>query len=255
MDDCFTPICSQSVVMNRIQHFITHLAFAFRNFTSRKVFVALKKYCSGNVLDVGGAWFYRYVRKEGIPVTSWTSLDVDSNNLVRPIDDRHRLVLCDGCSMAFPDDSFDTIVNIQVLEHVLEPIRMVEEIHRVLKPNGYAIFLIPQTACVHSIPYCYSNFTIYWIREVLKKCNFTLVEEHKLGGVWSTMLFRIIYFFLQASRLGTFSSREYKRNFFFYLLLPFMMLYAVVSMPILLLFQFGDLTEEPNNHLVVAIKK
>jgi hypothetical protein len=34
-----------------------------------------------------------------------------------------------------------------------------------------------------------------------------------------------------------------------------MLLYAAISLPVMMLFSLGDLTEEPNNHLVVARKK
>ena len=50
------------------------------------------------------------------------------------------------------------------------------------------------------------------------------------------------------------SSPECRRNALFYVLYPFMALYAFVNIPLCMLFALGDLTEEPNNHLVVARK-
>jgi SAM-dependent methyltransferase len=230
------------------------LAELFRNLTSRKMFQCLDKYCRGKVLDVGGGHFYSYVRKRSIMIDKWTSLDVDGSALGQAQDAKHAIIVGDGCCMTFPDGSFDTIVNCQVLEHVFEPLKMVSEISRVLSPGGYAIFLIPQTACIHLIPNCYGNFSIYWIREALKMFQLEIVEEHALGGFWRTICFRYMYFFLQVLGIPSFTSEEYKRSKVFYLLLPLMVVYILVSFPILAILQLGDLKEEPNNHLVVAMK-
>ena len=50
------------------------------------------------------------------------------------------------------------------------------------------------------------------------------------------------------------TTAENRRGPLFYLLLPVMCLYAAVSVPVCLLLSLGDLSEEPNNHLVVARK-
>ena len=44
------------------------------------------------------------------------------------------------------------------------------------------------------------------------------------------------------------------RNVFFYLLFPFMAVYAITRIAIGLLFSLGDLQEDPNDWLVVAKK-
>ncbi|MEO1254626.1 MAG: class I SAM-dependent methyltransferase [Bacteroidota bacterium] len=44
---------------------------------------------------------------------------------------------------SFPDDSFDTIVTFQVIEHVKNDEEFVREIHRVLRPGGQALITTP----------------------------------------------------------------------------------------------------------------
>jgi SAM-dependent methyltransferase len=46
--------------------------------------------------------------------------------------------------LSFPDDHFDVIVSVDVMEHVGDPERMLEEIERVLKPDGFAFITFPQ---------------------------------------------------------------------------------------------------------------
>jgi ubiquinone/menaquinone biosynthesis C-methylase UbiE len=48
----------------------------------------------------------------------------------------------DVISLPFPDESFDAIVSTDVLEHIPDAQKAVEEIHRVLKPGGKAFFVI-----------------------------------------------------------------------------------------------------------------
>ena len=83
----------------------------------------------------------------------WVTLERDITQFPDVADPRVSLVYGDGCQLGIASESFDTVLNIQVLEHVFEPIRMVEEVARVLKPGGSAIFLIPTTSTMHMAPH------------------------------------------------------------------------------------------------------
>jgi 2-polyprenyl-3-methyl-5-hydroxy-6-metoxy-1,4-benzoquinol methylase len=45
--------------------------------------------------------------------------------------------------LTFPDNHFDLIISVEVIEHVGQPSRMMEEIGRVLKPGGLLIITFP----------------------------------------------------------------------------------------------------------------
>ncbi|MCB0546100.1 MAG: methyltransferase domain-containing protein [Phaeodactylibacter sp.] len=49
----------------------------------------------------------------------------------------------DALNLSFPDNSFDLVISVEVIEHVGQPERMVEEIQRVLKPDGLALITFP----------------------------------------------------------------------------------------------------------------
>ncbi|MBM4402093.1 MAG: methyltransferase domain-containing protein [Candidatus Cloacimonetes bacterium] len=219
------------------------------------MFAALNKYCNGNVLDVGGGDFYKTAKKKNLNFDSWITLEPSTEDKPKIKDARFRFVAGDGCQMPFEGSKFDTVLCIQVLEHVFKPIKMVAEISRVLKPQGHAVFLIPQTATLHLAPYHYHNFTRFWIKEVMQHADLKILQLKPLGGIWSSTASHLFYFFLQSMRFKTMSAKECERNIFFYLLYPIMVLYAVISIPICLLFSLGDLSEEPNNHLVVVQKQ
>lgn len=233
---------------------IRALYFA-RDLRSRALFAALARHCRGDVLDVGGWDFFLSALQRKLEFKAWTSLEPDTTRSLDVDDPRFKLVHGDGCAMEFADASFDTVLNIQVLEHVPEPLAMVREIGRVLRPGGRAIFLIPQTSTTHLAPHYYGNFSRFWIDHALDAAGLELEEHQPLGGVWSSAASHHVFFFLQALRAGGMSDERVRRGPLFYLLLPFMVLWALVSIPVCLLFSLGDLHEEPNNHLVVARRR
>ncbi|NJM09799.1 MAG: class I SAM-dependent methyltransferase [Bdellovibrionaceae bacterium] len=194
-------------------------------------------------------------KKRGIPYDSWITVEPSAESDPKIEDEKFKFLAADGCNLPFRDATFDTILNIQVLEHTFEPFKMFEEGIRVLKPGGKAIFLVPQTATLHLAPYHYQNFLRYWLIEAAHRCNCEVVLLQPLGGWWSTISSRCVYFFLSAFRRGGNSTLEYKRNFLFFILLPFMILYALISIPTCLILSLGDLTEEPNNNLMIVTKK
>jgi SAM-dependent methyltransferase len=49
----------------------------------------------------------------------------------------------DGCALPFNDGSFDYVVSNQVLEHVRDKDRILDEIHRVLRPDGTFLVSFP----------------------------------------------------------------------------------------------------------------
>lgn len=63
------------------------------------------------------------------------SLNADVQNLEYCIEN--------ALDLTFPDNSFDLLVSVEVIEHVGKPAQMVKEIARVLKPGGKAIITFP----------------------------------------------------------------------------------------------------------------
>jgi len=234
--------------------FNSRILYAIRNFRSKQLFNALKQYCYGDVLDIGGWDFFLTAKKKKLNYRTWTTLD-NSDKKINIKDRQFKFIHGDGCNVPFGDNKFDTVLNIQVLEHVFEPMKMIHEIKRVMKLNGKGIILIPQTSTLHMAPYHYYNFTKYWIIEATKQVNLEIIEIKPLGGFWSSIASRLIYFFYQSVKHEGMSSKDSKRNAFFYILFPIMAIYAIISILICMCLSIGDLTEEPNNHLVVVTKK
>lgn len=68
-------------------------------------------------------------------------------------------IVCDAHSLPFADASFDGVVAQAVLEHVVDPARCVDEIHRVLRADGLVYAETPFMQQVHAGAYDYTRFT------------------------------------------------------------------------------------------------
>jgi len=55
------------------------------------------------------------------------------------------ILVGEGESLPFGDATFDAVTNLGGLEHFVDPEQGVREIRRVLKPNGYAAILLPNS--------------------------------------------------------------------------------------------------------------
>lgn len=54
-----------------------------------------------------------------------------------------KFLVGDAHNLKFPGGYFDAVFIMEVLEHVANPRRVLKEVKRVLKKNGYAVFLVP----------------------------------------------------------------------------------------------------------------
>lgn len=101
-----------------------------------------------------------------------------------------------GSALALPfaDDSFDTVVSFQVLEHVPEPALMIAEMARVLKGGGHLILTAPHIWGLHEQPHDYFRFTRYGLQYLLEKAGLQVLEIKAMAGYWVTAGTRFCYY-------------------------------------------------------------
>lgn len=98
------------------------------------------------------------------------------------------VVKCPADNLSFADASFDATVCFQVLEHVPEPWRVMEETARVLKPGGIAIVTIPFLFPYHGSPKDYYRYTHEGIAFLGKRVGLYTIETVPQVDVITTML-------------------------------------------------------------------
>lgn len=96
------------------------------------------------VLDVGSGsgWLSLELARRGCHVVP---LDLSLKNLqrIRQKDSNVLPVLADGARLPFVDNTFDWITIIEVVEHLVQPQQTLQELQRVLKPDGRLVICVP----------------------------------------------------------------------------------------------------------------
>ncbi len=135
----------------------------------------LPKYGSGKTLDVGaGRGRYRAFIES--VVTDYKTTDIDPYEGVDYVEDATRL--------SFADNSFETILSFQTLEHIREPNKAVAEMHRILKEGGICIATVPFFAPEHARPTDFQRYTTEGLRVLFEQAGFIVVECEAYGGLY-----------------------------------------------------------------------
>lgn len=96
-------------------------------------------------------------------------------------------LVCDITAIPEPDASFDAILCSEVLEHIPDPNKALDEFARLLKPGGKLILTVPFASLVHMAPYHYcSGFSRYW-HEYHLPLRGLVIEELTPNGDWFTL--------------------------------------------------------------------
>lgn len=99
-----------------------------------------------SVLDVGtgSAWVAEHFQNTSVKVVS---LDISKKNVLianqKYPSDNHSPIVADSYTLPFIDNSFDTVIASEIIEHVISPKDFVAELYRVVKFNGKLIVTTP----------------------------------------------------------------------------------------------------------------
>ena len=96
--------------------------------------------------------------------------------------------VADGHQIPLADGTVDAVWVQAVLEHVLDPARVVAEIHRVLRPAGLVYAETPFLQAVHEGPWDFTRFTESghrWLFRAFERIDSGLVAGPGLVGSWT----------------------------------------------------------------------
>lgn len=118
------------------------------------------------------------------PTIRQIAFDIYPSGLTQFVADGHDIPLADQC--------VDAVCVQAVLEHVVDPARVVAEIERVLKPGGVVYAETPFMQQVHEGAYDFTRFTELGHRWLWRR--FTAVDRGPLGGPGLSLYWSIRYF-------------------------------------------------------------
>lgn len=101
-------------------------------------------------------------------------------------------VVCDAHNLPFADGTFDAVVCQAVLEHVLDPWRVVQEVKRVLAPDGYVYSEVPFMQQVHEGAFDFTRFTHVGHRLLWR--DFDEIRSGAQGGPGMALVWSVSYF-------------------------------------------------------------
>lgn len=170
--------------MSGLWHQYPFLKYPYKEFQDRKIKVLVQEKV---ILDMGGGkrfqkWLRQYERL--FVGVEYKTFDFDESTSPDIVGDIHNIPL--------EDKSIDAVICYSVLEHVIDPVRAIAEIHRVLKDRGKLLLYVPSTYPYHAHRGHYPDYWRFFDDTVeLLFEDWSNSEVQKVGGY-----FRALFFFL-----------------------------------------------------------
>lgn len=163
-------------------------SWLIRRRLARELGRAARLYAGGQLLDVGCG------RKP------WRSLFAAAASRYRGIEVPHSLsgspdvdAWASALALPFRTASFDTVLSLEVLEHLPEPHTAMAEAARVLSPGGHLILVTPFNWPLHEEPHDYFRFTHYGLRHLAQAAGLQVIDLRPLYGWWAAVFQRLAY--------------------------------------------------------------
>ena len=184
------------------QLFFPKLISVFINpfyFIRKRLANEIKKYApkmEGKLLDFGcGAKPYQILFSN---IESYIGIDIENEGH----DHKNEKIdlFYDGENIPFDNETFDSILSSEVLEHVPNIDGCLKEIKRVLKSNGKILLTVPFVWQEHELPFDFRRFSTIGIKKHLIDNGFKILAEERTGHflevviqLWMTYLRCLLY--------------------------------------------------------------
>lgn len=133
---------------------------------------------SGRVLDIGCG--HRQIEFLLAPNTAYIGLDYPTTHAkgYSGCPD----LFGDGQCLPFREESFDTVIALDVLEHLPTPEQCIQEAARVLKKGGQLILQTPFLYPLHDMPHDFQRWTLPGLETLVQQPGFIITERRVFGA-------------------------------------------------------------------------
>ena len=170
------------------------------------------------VLDAGaGEQFYKYL----LDHTQYEAADFEK------VDKEYAksTYVCDLSNIPVEDERFDYVLFNQVMEHLSDPMKALNELNRVLKPNGKIIYTGPLFYEEHEIPYDFFRYTQFSLKKMFYDSGFEIERLDWMEGYFGTVGY-------QLNRMAAylpFKPKDIHHGIMGYLLFPILLFTKIFS--------------------------
>lgn len=84
------------------------------------------------------------------------------------------------------DNSFNTIILSDVLEHIEKPSLLLTEAYRLLDTNGVILINVPFLYWIHEQPYDFYRYTEFGLKKLIENAGFKIEVFEVVGGILET---------------------------------------------------------------------
>lgn len=200
-----------------------------------------RSHASGVLLDVGcGSRPFAHLFDGR--VTRYIGTDLRSSSFIGP---RPPDVFASAEALPVRNGSVDTVLGLSMLTYLPEPIVMLQEAARVLRPGGVLLLEFTQMAPLHDPPHDFFRFTRYGAESLLTRAGFEPLEYIPIGGLMARVGLTAIAALNRLNRGPTRILTE----------IPVRLLYIVLQLGFELLDRVCFSRNEVLAHLVVARRR
>jgi SAM-dependent methyltransferase len=96
-------------------------------------------------------------------------------------------VVASAYSIPLAAESFDAMLLTQVLEHVADPLAVLAEQRRLLRPGGSLFLTVPLVWELHELPHDYFRFTAPGLQSLLERAGYAQIEITPRNDCFSTL--------------------------------------------------------------------
>lgn len=95
--------------------------------------------------------------------------------------------ICDLANIPVESGSIDGVLFSQVMEHLRDPLEVLTELRRLLKPDGRVLYTGPLWYEEHEVPYDFYRYTQFGLKHLFTQAGLIVDEMHWLEGYMATV--------------------------------------------------------------------
>lgn len=134
----------------------------------------------GKLLDVGcGVMPYRKFINSNAEISEYIGMDLQNSAVYGHAQPD---IFWDGFNIPLDANTVDSVLLTEVLEHCPEPLKVLNDINRVLKVDGTVVFSVPFLWYLHESPWDFYRYTPFAIKKMFQETGFDFEKLEIYGS-------------------------------------------------------------------------